>query len=49
MRSILRARLLKAKRISKAGSDRHTSTKFFVVWKTSAGIFPRMTIQNPKA
>ncbi len=42
------ARLPKAKRISKAGSVRDTSTKFFVVWKTSAGIFPRMTIQNPK-
>src|ERR1700722_10944684 len=41
--------LLKAKRISKAGSARDTSTKYFVVWKTLAGIFSRLTIQNPPA
>jgi len=40
--------LLKAKRISKARSERDTSTKYFVVWKTLAGIFPRMIIQYPK-
>jgi hypothetical protein len=32
----------------KARSDGHTSTKYFVVWKTSAGIFPRKIIQNPQ-
>jgi hypothetical protein len=31
----------KQKIFSKAGPDRHTSTIFFVVWKSSAGIFPR--------
>jgi len=39
--------LPKAKRILKAGSVRHTSTKFFVVWKTSAGKNLRTFIQNP--
>jgi hypothetical protein len=34
------------KRISKAGSVRHTSTDFFVVWKSSAGIFPRKIIHT---
>jgi hypothetical protein len=33
---------------TKARSDGHTSTKYFVVWKTSAGIFPRKNIQNPR-
>jgi hypothetical protein len=39
--------LLKSEKILKAGSVRHTSTKFFVVWKTSAGKIPRTLIQNP--
>jgi hypothetical protein len=30
----------------KARSVRHTSTKSFVVWKSSAGIFPRRTIHR---
>jgi hypothetical protein len=36
-----------AKTISKAISVVDTSTKNFVVWKTSAGIFPRAIIQHP--
>ncbi len=34
------------KTILKAESVRHTSTKFLLVWKTSAGIFPRTPIQH---
>jgi len=48
MRPKYRARLPNAKRTFEAGSVRHTSTKFFVVWKTSAGIFSRILIQKPQ-
>jgi hypothetical protein len=44
-----RVLLPNAKRILKAGSVRHTSTNFFVVWKTSARFFARSFIQNPNA
>jgi hypothetical protein len=30
-----------------AGSVTHTSTNFFVLWKSSAGIFPRTFIHHP--
>jgi hypothetical protein len=41
--------LAKAKKeIPTARSDGDTSTKFFVVWKTSAGIFPGIPIHHPK-
>src|SRR5271165_3638515 len=36
-----------AKTISKARSVVDTSTKNFVMWKTSVGIFPRAIIQHP--
>src|ERR1035437_1421668 len=48
MRPTSCARLPKAKRISKAGSVRHTSTNFFVVWKTSGGTFPRILNSEPE-
>jgi hypothetical protein len=45
-RPIYRARLPNAKRICGAGSVRHSSTNFFVVWKSSEGIFPRVIIKT---
>src|SRR5579864_6221678 len=37
---------LKQKEFFEAGSVRHSSTNFFVVWKSSEGIFPRVIFRT---